>query len=120
MARVTHFEISVKNVQSAIEFYRNVFDWHIEKWDGPVDYWLIGTGEDTETGIDGALMEKSEGFPPVVNTVEVENLDESIQKVLMNGGKQEGDINNIPGVGVFVYCSDREGNMFGMMQSNQK
>lgn len=117
MARVTHFEISVENMQNAIEFYRNVFGWQIEKWEGPIDYWLIKTGEDSEPGIDGALMEKSEGFPGIVNTVEVVNLDESIQKVLMNGGQQKGEIHNIPDVGIFVYCTDREDNLFGMMQS---
>ena len=120
MARVTHFEISAENIQSAVEFYSNVFDWQIEKWDGPVDYWLIKTGEDSEPGIDGALMEKSEGFPPVVNTIEVDDLNHSIQKVLLNGGKQNGEINSIPNVGLFVYCSDREGNLFGMMQSERK
>jgi hypothetical protein len=33
--------------------------WKIQKGEGPVDYWLISTGEDSEPGINGALQEKA-------------------------------------------------------------
>jgi predicted enzyme related to lactoylglutathione lyase len=78
---------------------------------------LIKTGETSQPGIDGALMEKSAGFPGIVNTIDVENLAESVKKVISNAGKQVGDIQNIPNVGIFSYCSDQEGNLFGLKQS---
>lgn len=56
MPRVVHFEIDAKKPERAIEFYEKVFGWKIEKWKGPVDYWLIMTGKESESGIDGGYQ----------------------------------------------------------------
>ena len=50
MARVVHFELMAKNPERAVTFYQNVFGWQIHKWDGPVDYWLITSGDDSTPG----------------------------------------------------------------------
>ena len=50
-----HFEILARAPDSLVTFYRNVFGWTIEKWEGPVDYWLVRTGDEV-LGIDGALL----------------------------------------------------------------
>jgi len=36
--RVIHFGISAENPERASEFYRKVFGWKFEKWQGPVEY----------------------------------------------------------------------------------
>jgi len=41
MARLVHFEMNVKDVHKAISFYEDVFEWRFQKWDGPMDYWLV-------------------------------------------------------------------------------
>jgi hypothetical protein len=28
-----------------VEFCTKAFDWKIVKWDGPMEYWLVGTGD---------------------------------------------------------------------------
>lgn len=58
MTRVIHFEIASDNPERAAKFYKEVFDWKIEKWEGPVDYWLVTTGKENEPGINGAIMER--------------------------------------------------------------
>ena len=75
MARVVHFEIPVDNPDRAVKFYTDVFGWKIEKWEGPIDYWLITTGEENEPGINGALTVLSSGnlFPARLVTITVLN-----------------------------------------------
>jgi predicted enzyme related to lactoylglutathione lyase len=86
MPRVIHFEIPAENPDQLAEFYARTFDWEIQKWEGPVDYWLITTGEQDEPGIDGAITRK-ENLKAVTNTIDVPSTDEYINKVVENGGK---------------------------------
>ncbi|MCP4168543.1 MAG: VOC family protein [Chloroflexi bacterium] len=118
MPRVVHFEFAVEDAERAIAFYQKVFGWQIMKWEGPVDYWLIGTGEEGEPGIDGALMRRQEDWPSIINTVDVKDLDASLQAVQDQGGALAGPKTTIPGVGYMAYVKDTEGNIFGMMQSD--
>jgi predicted enzyme related to lactoylglutathione lyase len=60
MSRVIHFDLSAKNPERASTFYSNIFDWKIEKFDGPDDYWVITTGSDDEPGINGGLMSRDD------------------------------------------------------------
>ena len=43
MLRVIHFEIPVDDPERAVNFYKKVFEWKIDKWEGPEDYWLVNT-----------------------------------------------------------------------------
>ena len=58
MPRVVHFEINAKKPELLAEFYEKVFGWEIEKWEGPVDYWLITTGKEDESGINGVCQKE--------------------------------------------------------------
>lgn len=122
MGRLVHFEIHAGNPERAVEFYRQVFGWSITKWDGPVDYWLVATGPDSEPGINGAILQRRGEIDGVtviafVCTIDVASLDETIEKVAAAGGditvmpKQP-----VPGIGWNAYCKDTEGNVFGIMQ----
>ncbi|MFY9710328.1 MAG: VOC family protein, partial [Candidatus Cybelea sp.] len=61
MARVNHFEIHSADPQAAAKFYTDVFGWKISKWDGPMDYWLVSTGEGP--GIDGGIVPRRGAAP---------------------------------------------------------
>lgn len=114
MARVVHFEISADDPQRALEFYGRVFDWQTKKWEGPQDYWLLLTGEGQ--GIDGGLMRRTPEFPATVNSIEVSSVDEYAEKVTTNGGNVVVPKMALPGVGYLAYCTDTEGNIFGIFQ----
>jgi len=120
MPRVVHFEIPADNPERAIEFYRNTFGWKIERWDGPMDYWLVSTGEEGEAGIDGGIARRGSMNPQVANTLDVSDLDSSIGKVTANGGEIVAPKTAVPGVGWMAYFKDPEGNLHGMMQSDPK
>jgi len=120
MPRVVHFEVDAKNPEKAVKFYEKSFGWKIEKWTGPVPYWLITTGPEKEPGIDGGLSKRTEKEPSTVNTIDVNNLDEYVKKVKANGGKIIRPKGAVPGVGWLAYFQDPEGNTWGMMQADPK
>jgi predicted enzyme related to lactoylglutathione lyase len=80
MPRVVHFEIHADDVQRAVKFYGDLFGWKIESWDGPVEYWLVTTGEDQEPGINGAIMKRPEPAATSINYVDVPSVDEFVRK----------------------------------------
>lgn len=118
MARPVHFEIPVKDTAKAVKFYQNAFGWKIEKWDGPVEYWLISTGEAGTPGIDGGFYTPEGPLKGVINTLGVEDLDDIIEKVQSAGGSVVAPRMPVPGIGFLAYVADPEGNLLGLMQSD--
>ncbi len=115
MSRVVHFELAVDDVQRAIDFYSQVFGWKFQKWDGPMEYWLVSTGDPAQAGIDGAIYPRQEGMV-WNNVIGVTDIDAAIQKVVDHGGKVIIEKDYIAGVGYFAQVKDSEGNGFGLMQ----
>lgn len=118
MSRVMHFEIPADDPQRLISFFEKTFGWSFQKWDSPVDYWLISTGPQDAPGIDGGLGRREAGNPMVVNTIDVSDLDATAQQVEANGGSIVLPKMAVPGVGWMAYFKDTEGNIHGMMQSD--
>ena len=118
MPRVIHFEIPVDDADRAVAFYERAFGWRIQKWGGPADYWLIDSGDAEEPGINGALTLRSSA-EHVVNTIGVPSYDEYLAKVEAAGGKALTPKMTVPGVGYMAYCLDTEGNVFGIMQTDE-
>ena len=120
MPRLVHFEMNVKDVHKAISFYEDVFGWRFKQWDGPMDYWLIMTGDEDEPGIDGGLGYAEEGFPKMINTIDVDDIDEIIKKIESKGGEIIKSKHAVPKVGWLAYFKDSEGVMFGIMQNDPR
>lgn len=118
MPRVIHFEIPADDPERAVQFYQKVFGWKVEKWVGPVDYWLATTGEDKEPGINGAITEKGDYVTATTNTIDVTSYEEAAKRIVETGGKVLTPKTAVPGVGYMSYCKDTEGNVFGIMQSD--
>jgi predicted enzyme related to lactoylglutathione lyase len=118
MNRVNHFEIYTENPEAVRPFYESVFDWKFSKFEGgPLEYWLITTGEDKDPGINGGLTRPREGQSPgTLNTVAVESLDQTIRKIEERGGKICVPKMAIPKVGLLAYAEDPAGNVFGIIE----
>jgi predicted enzyme related to lactoylglutathione lyase len=123
MGRVVHFEIHAENPERAVKFYSAVFGWQIKKWDGPMEYWMVMTGDPQTRGIDGGLLRRRGPAPAdgqAVNaficTVDVANVDASAKAATDNGGTLALPKMAVPGVGWLVYVKDTEGNILGLMQ----
>jgi len=119
MPRITHFDIPSDNPDRAQKFYQNTFGWKFDKWDGPMEYWMIRTGNDSKPGINGGMARRMPGQIGMTNTIEVPSLDEYTNKIQSNGGQVLIPKMPIPGVGYYATCMDTEGNIFGMIQMDQ-
>lgn len=118
MLRVVHFEINTDDPERAVKFYQQVFGWKIEKWEGPIDYWLVMTGPNDQPGINGGIMKRMNPEASTYNTVDVPSVDEFSKKIVEHGGKVVLPKTAVPGVGYMAYCADTEGNIFGIMQED--
>jgi predicted enzyme related to lactoylglutathione lyase len=119
MGRVIHFEITADDPERVGKFYRDAFGWQVQKWEGPIDYWLVGTGSEEQPGIDGAIMARDDQLPQTVNTIDVESAKGAVEKVKTAGGAVLRDVQPVPGVGYFAYCTDPDGNVFGVMEADE-
>ena len=120
MNRFTHFELATDDLEKTAAFYREVFGWQIQKWEGPVEYWMVSTGDESTPGINGGLMKTDGQFRGTVNTIEVEDIDAAIAKVLAHGGVITMEKGTIPGVGYLAYFRDNAGIMVGLHQADPK
>ena len=118
MARVIHFDITAQNVDRAIKFYSDALGWKFEKWDGPMEYWLISTGDQNAEGIDGGLARREGSDKGAELTVAVDSADQAAKKIVEAGGKIIREKGAIPGVGWFVGCEDTKGGTFGILESD--
>ncbi|MFN8657198.1 MAG: VOC family protein [Candidatus Obscuribacterales bacterium] len=116
MPRPVHFEIPTDNPEKAIQFYEKTFGWKFQKWDGPVEYWTISTGEGP--GIDGGLLRRRDPQQPPCNTISVPDLDKYGADIEANGGTCCLPKMAIPGIGWLAYYKDLDGHIFGIMQSD--
>ena len=117
MPRVVHFEINALNPIQLAKFYEEIFNWKFEKWQGPMEYWMIMTGNN-EPGIDGGLAERTETSLQPVNTISVKSIDDYLKKIKEHKGQIIVPKQAIPGVGWTAYFKDPEGNAFGLLEED--
>jgi predicted enzyme related to lactoylglutathione lyase len=124
MSRVVHFEVHAENPERAASFYTELFGWQFTKWEGPIEYWMIVTGEGNE-GINGGLTRRRGPAPTKGQplnayscTVDVADLDASLAKSGPLGAQVALPKMAIPGVGWLAYIIDTEGNILGLMQND--
>jgi predicted enzyme related to lactoylglutathione lyase len=119
MNRVVHFEIPATDPEKALGFYQKVFGWKFEQW-GNEPYWMTQGGEAEQPGIGGAIMKRQNDTQPIVNTIDVANLEATVEQIEACGGQIAMPKMTIPGVGWMVYFKDTEGNIFGAMQADSQ
>jgi len=115
--RVVHFEIPCDNPEKTMDFFKEVFGWTFQKF-GTEQYWSVITGDGNSSGINGGLLKKREPNQPVVNSIEVVNIDEYIIKIEKAGGKIVVPKMAIPTVGWLSYFTDPDGNIHGVYQND--
>ena len=119
MPRISHFDIPADDPKRAQKFYKEVFGWKFKKWDGPMDYWMAKTGT-KEPGIDGGMSKRMPGQIGMTNTINVPSIEKFSKKIMENGGQLIIPKMAISKVGWFAQCMDTEGNMFGIIEMDEK
>ncbi|NSW52990.1 MAG: VOC family protein [Anaerolineae bacterium] len=122
MPNVIHFEIHATEPKILVDFYTNLFGWKISQWEGPMEYYLVDSGE---AALGGAIQRRPEGTPPgdhpvnaFVCTVEVEDLEAMLGKSTALGASIQLPKMPVPGIGWMAYIKDPDGNLLGMMQTD--
>lgn len=130
MNRIVHFEIHASDPERAANFYKQVFGWDIKKWDSPsMEYWMVMTApmDSKEPGINGGLIIR-EGSAPTegqavnayVCTIQVEDIDKTIEKLEKAGAIATQTKFDIGGMAWQAYYKDLDGNIFGVHQALTK
>lgn len=117
--RAIHFEIPVDQPQRAVEFYRVALGWAAQQW-GDQPYWTVADAPDSETGIAGALTPRTDLAQGVLIYLSVEDLDDTLDRVVAAGGTVASARQSVPGVGWMARFHDTEGNLIGIMQEDPK
>jgi predicted enzyme related to lactoylglutathione lyase len=115
MHRPVHFEIQASDPDKLASFYGAIFGWNFQKWEGPMEYWLISTGPTEKRGIDGGMLRR-QGPVGTVVTIEVADLDATLKQVDELGGKCVVPKMEVPGVGWLAYVKDPEETIWGVLQ----
>ena len=116
MSRVVHFDLSADDPQRAVEFYRKLFGWKIERWAGPSEYWLLTTGDEAQPGITGGIAKRLAPNDSTAVVYDVASVDAAAARVVACGGSIREPKQALPGVGHLVACRDTEGNTFCLLQ----
>jgi len=125
MSRVIHFEIHASKPEALIDFYTALLGWSLTKQEA-MDYWLIDTSPADQPGINGGLVRRpvagpaeSQAVNAFICTVQVDSLDETLQTNADLGGVVALSKMPIPGIGWLAYIKDTDGNILGLLQSDE-
>lgn len=125
MNPVVHFEMPYDNRIRMAKFYESAFGWKTQMLGEDMGNYVIATTTETgESGpkkpgaINGGFYQKKTDWPAQYPSVviAVDNVNESIKKVIDSGGNVLGEPMEIPGVGQYVSFIDSEGNRISMLQ----
>ena len=121
-----HFEIPADNPEKLKQFYENVFGWKIEKFPGPIDYWMISTvpvdeqGKPTEIGVNGGMMKRQNPEHKITNYILVESVDEYAKKIEGAGGKIIVPKTAVPSIGYWAMFVDPDGNVLAILEEDKE
>jgi predicted enzyme related to lactoylglutathione lyase len=125
MAKVVHFEIPFDDKERAMKFYAETFGWRLT--DMPQMSYVMAQSVDVderqmpkESGaINGGLFKRPKEAPHPAIYLDVESVDEALNKVKAAGGKVVTPRTPIPGMGAYARVKDTEGNVIGLYENSQ-
>jgi hypothetical protein len=123
---VVHFEIPADDPEKLVGFYRDLFDWKVDKMPGDtMEYWMVSTvptddkGMPTEPGgINGGLYRRQAPQQQPINYINVESVDQYVQKAKGLGASVIVEKMPVPGMGWFAQLLDPQGNAFAIWQED--
>jgi predicted enzyme related to lactoylglutathione lyase len=130
MSGLVHFEIHASEPEKLVAFYRDVFGWKIDKYEGipGLEYWGVMTCEKgAPNAINGGLMRRkgpkpTDGAPvnSFVCTIDVEDIDATMKKAEAAGAVVAAPKVSLAGMAWIGYMKDPDGNIFGLHQAVPK
>lgn len=130
MYPVIHFEMPAKDIARVQTFYENVFGWQVTPL-GPEmgDFTLAVTIDTDETtrmpkkrgAINGGFYPRTKADQQTKITILVDDIQQVMKKAKAAGAKfqpgaQGGEVDDMPGIGLFATLVDTEGNVVTLYQ----
>lgn len=119
---VVHFEMPYSDADRVVKFYTQAFGWKMNALGEKMsNYVLAATTDSDDNGpknpgaINGGFFPTMPGVGTTV-VINVDNIDEALEKVLAAGGKTLSEKMEIPGIGTYAAIEDSEGNRVGVLQ----
>lgn len=130
---VVHFELPAQDKKRMGNFYSQVFGWEITQLGPEMGDYVIATTTETDENrmvktpgtINGGFFQKSKVDQSPRITIAVEDIYEAMKAIESAGGKalggmqQNGEPDDIPGVGLYATFIDSEGNIGSILQPSQ-
>ncbi len=119
MNTISYFEIQSSNPERDVQFYQAIFGWIFSPVEGlPIEYYQIKT-----ENMFGGLLKRPVEIPPThfgtnafICSIQVENFDETSNKILENGGQIAMPKFAVPNKCWQGYFIDPDHNTFGIFQ----
>jgi uncharacterized protein len=114
------YELVTTNARKAAEFYRSFLDWNVTNAEGvEFEYLILSAGEEDVAGMmnlptaeDGSYQ----GSPGWLGYIGVDDVDESVERIVAAGGKVMLAPMDVPGVGRMAMMADPQGVPFYVMR----
>lgn len=120
--RVVHFEIPFDDQDRAHAFYAEAFGWSLVPL--PEMHYVLATTGPSDQGppgepgfINGGLLQRGAPVSGPVLTLEVEDIDASLEQVERLGGATVSSRQPVGEMGFSAYFTDPEGNLMGLWQN---
>ncbi len=116
---INWFEVNSPNVDSAVNFYRNVFGWTKEPMPmGPdMTYWMLKSGDTVFSGVVDLNVPEMEGVPPHWGLYfHTDNCEATMAKATELGGSVVYGPMEIPDIGIVAGITDCCGAHFNVHQ----
>ena len=110
---ITHVDIPVSDLAQATQFYSGLFGWQIAEMAGFEGYpmWQAPNGVSG-----GGLAPRSDGFTQPRSYVEVDSIDETVEKAVAAGGYVALPKGNITDTSWWAVIVDPDGNHIGLFE----
>ena len=113
--KIVHWEIMGRDGAGLARFYDDLFGWAPTEAESFAGYHLVD-GE--SAGLGGALGQIQDGPPNYLTVyVEVDSIDEYMDKVTGGGGAMVVPRTEVPGMVTFAQFRDPAGNIVGLVES---
>ena len=115
-APVVHFEVIGKDTAKLQKFYGDIFNWEIDA-NNPINYGIIKSQK--EGSIGGGIGPSQDGTSYATFYIEVDDPQTYLDKIEKMGGKTVVPTTTVPGMVTFAMFHDPEGNLVGLVKSEQ-
>lgn len=131
MNPVVHFEMPYEDAKRMADFYSKTFGWQANILGAEMGNYVVVHTTETDSNnmvktpgaINGGFFKRTKADQPPSVVISVPDIRAAMKKVTESGGTVlgggTGDVDDIPGIGLFTSIKDTEGNRVSLLQPHK-